>query len=156
MGRFSRDLLEDVSARSHCERFWHRQGCALHKRQHLLNKVPCQQSRTHPACRGLIYFPHWTFFPIWNVPAGSPSRGGDVVVYAFLQFEITSQACPLLCSLFLCLFLSLWLFQLYFISETLRTALRFFTVFFRSYFCLIGPFNYISFMIVSLQPSALN
>ena len=46
--------------------------------------------------------------------------------------------------LFLCLFLSLWPFQLYFIPRILLTTVRFLTLFFRSYFCLIGPFNYIS------------
>ena len=44
--------------------------------------------------------------------------------------------------LFLCLFLSLLPFQLYFILlKFLPTTLRFLTLFFRSYFCLTGPFN---------------
>ena len=46
--------------------------------------------------------------------------------------------------LFLCLFLSLWPFQLYFIPQILPSTECFLTLFFRSYFCLIGPFNYIS------------
>ena len=54
--------------------------------------------------------------------------------------------------LFLCLFLSLWPFQLYFIPWILPTTLRFLTQFLRSYFCLIGPFNYISLYEGLLQP----
>ena len=42
------------------------------------------------------------------------------------------------------MFLSLWPFQLYFIPWILPTILRFLILFFRSYFCLIGPFTYIS------------
>ena len=48
------------------------------------------------------------------------------------------------CAMFilsLCLFLSLWPFQLYFIPRILLTTVRFLTLFFRSYFCRIGPFN---------------
>ena len=51
---------------------------------------------------------------------------------------------PTLFILFLCLFLSLWSFHLYFIPWIRPTTLRFLTLFPRSYFCLIGPFNYIS------------
>ena len=58
----------------------------------------------------------------------------------FMSLTHTNQACPLLFILFLCLLPSLWPFQLYF----LPTTLCFLTLFFRSYFCLIGPFNYIS------------
>ena len=47
------------------------------------------------------------------VPAGSPSRGGDVINGLCLWH--TSWACLLLFILFLCLFLFLWPFQLYFI-----------------------------------------
>ena len=47
--------------------------------------------------------------------------------------------------LFLCLFLSLWPFQLYFIPWLLPTTIHFLILLFWSYtyFCLIGPFNYI-------------
>ena len=58
----------------------------------------------------------------------------------FMSLTHTNRACPLLFILFLCLLPSLWPFQLYF----LPTTLCFLTLFFRSYFCLIGPFNYIS------------
>ena len=46
-------------------------------------------------------------------PAGSPSRGGDVVVYVF---DMNQPSLPRsFFFLFLCLFLSLWPFRLYFI-----------------------------------------
>ena len=45
------------------------------------------------------------------VPTGSPSRGGDVMVYVF---DINQPSLPTPFTLFMCLFLSLWLFQLYF------------------------------------------
>ena len=45
------------------------------------------------------------FISICNVPAGSPSRGGDVTAYVLIN-----RACPLFI-LLLCLFLSLWPFD---------------------------------------------
>ena len=54
--------------------------------------------------------------------------------------------------LLLTLFLSLWLFQLYFIPWIFPTTLRFLTLFFLSYFCLTGPFNYISLYESLTQP----
>ena len=45
--------------------------------------------------------------PLNDVPAGSPSRGGDVTVY------VLDLPTPFI--LFLCLFLSLWPFRLYFV-----------------------------------------
>ena len=77
------------------------------------------------------------------VPMGSPSGGGDVMVYVFAMNQLRlpySFDIP-----FLCLFLSLWPFQLYFIPYILPTTLYFLPPFFLSYLCLIGPFNYISF-----------
>ena len=71
----------------------------------------------------------------------SSSRGGHVAVYVF---DINQPSLPTPFILFLCLFLSLRPFQLYFIPYILPTTLRFLTLFLRSYFCLIGPFNYIS------------
>ena len=77
-----------------------------------------------------------------TIPVDSPSHGGDAVVYVF---DINQPSLPtLLLILFLCLFLFLWPFQLYFIPYILPTTLPFLTLFFRSYFCLIGPFIYIS------------
>ena len=46
------------------------------------------------------------------VPAGTPSRGGDVAIYVF---DTNQPSLPTPFNLFLCLFLSLWPFQLYFI-----------------------------------------
>ena len=80
-----------------------------------------------------------------SVPAGSPSRGGDVTVYVL---HINQPSLPTLFLLFLCLFLSLWPFQLYFIPKFLPTTLCFLTLFFRSYICSIGPFNSISWLVV--------
>ena len=51
-------------------------------------------------------------FPAFGVPAGSPSRGGNVAVYVF---DINQPSLPTLLILFLCLFLSLWPFEPYFI-----------------------------------------
>ena len=62
-----------------------------------------------------------------------------VLVSTLLSSLPTLQTSTVLLSLFL----SLWPFELYFIPQILRTTLRFLTVFFRSYFCLAGPFNYI-------------
>ena len=42
--------------------------------------------------------------------------------------------------------MSFWSFQLYFIPQIPPTSLRSLTLFSRSYFCLIGPFNYIFFL----------
>ena len=49
-------------------------------------------------------------------------------------------------TLFLCLSRSLWPFQLYFIPQILPTILCFLTLFFPSYFCLIGPGLSIDFL----------
>ena len=73
----------------------------------------------------------------------------------FMSLTYTNRACPLAWSFFLlfpCLFLCLWPFQLYLIPQILPTTLRFLTLFFQSYFCRIGSFNYIHlFMIVSFS-----
>ena len=69
------------------------------------------------------------------VRADSPPRGGDIVVYVF-DIKHPSLSIPF-----------------YFVLEALSnvfdsinspTTLRFPALFFRSYFCLIGSFNYIS------------
>ena len=51
------------------------------------------------------------------VPAGSPSRGGDVTVYVL---DINQPSLPTLFIQFLCLFLPLWPFQRYFIYKFSR------------------------------------
>ena len=50
---------------------------------------------------------------MYDVPAGSPLRGGDVAVYVL---DINHPSWPILFILFLCLFLSVWPFQLYYIQ----------------------------------------
>ena len=83
------------------------------------------------------------------VPAGSPSRTGDVAVYVF---DINQPSLPTPFYSVLGLFLSLWPFQLYFVPQILPATLCFLTQFFRPYFCLIGPFNYLSLYEILLQP----
>ena len=61
-----------------------------------------------------LFFFHLSFLSVLVVPAGSPSRGGDVTVYVK---DLNQPSLPtLFFSLFLCLFLSLLPFQLYFIT----------------------------------------
>ena len=81
--------------------------------------------------------------PHVSFPSGSSSRGGDVAVYVF-EINQPRWSTPFFSFLFLSLFLSLWPFRLYFIPYILPQTPCFFTLFFRSYICLIGPFNYIS------------
>ena len=47
---------------------------------------------------------------VYNVPKGSPSRGGDIAVYVF---DVNQPSLPTPFNLFLCLVLSLWPFQLF-------------------------------------------
>ena len=86
------------------------------------------------------------------VPAGSPSRGGDVTVYVL---DISQPSLPTPFILFLYLFLSLWPFQLYFIPLILPTTLRFLILFFRSYLCLLILSTLYLFMKVSLSPDII-
>ena len=89
-----------------------------------------------------------------SFPTGSPSRGGDGAVYVF---DINQPSLPtpffffffFFFLLFLCLFLSFNCISLHKFSHP---TLCFLTQFFRSYFCLTGPFNYMySFMKVSFS-----
>ena len=73
----------------------------------------------------------------------------------FLSLTWTILACPLLFIPFLCLFLSLWPFQRYFIHKFSRQLPAFSLCFFRSYFCLVGLFNYI-FLHESLPQACYN
>ena len=61
-----------------------------------------------------------------------------------LQFipDINQPSLPTLFYSILVSLLSSWPFQLYFILQLLPTTLRSLTLFFWSYLCLIGPFNY--------------
>ena len=75
------------------------------------------------------------------VPAGSPSRGGDVAA------DVVDVNQPSLPTPFYSVLVSLSVFMALstaFIPLILPTTLRFLTLFFRSYLCLIGPFNCIS------------
>ena len=105
----------------------------------------------------------WTY---WNryammvmvmmIIKGSPRAHLDVVgMLRFMFLTYTNRACPPLFILIFCLFLSLWPFPLYFTPWILSTTLHFLTLFFRSYFCLVGPFNYISLMKVSFSPNII-
>ena len=69
------------------------------------------------------------------VRAGSPPRGGDIVVYVFDTNH------PSLSNPFYSVLEAL---STVFDSINSPTTLRFPTLFFRFYFCLIGSFNYIS------------
>ena len=79
------------------------------------------------------------------VPAGSPSRDGDVTVYVWHEPTELAHSflfCP---CVYFCLYgpfncISVHKFSLFFI------------LFFRSYPCIIGPFNYTSFYESPLQP----
>ena len=82
----------------------------------------------------------------------SPRAHLHVVGMLRFMSDITNRAYRLLFILFLCLFLSLWPFRLYFIPLIFLTTLRFLTLFFQSYLCFIGPFNYISLNESLLQP----
>ena len=89
--------------------------------------------------------------PFTEVPAGSP-HGGDVMTYVWHKptklahsFLFCSWFCFRLSGSFNCIWFHKFSQQLCFL-----------TLFFRSYFCLIGPFNYISlFMKVSLSPDII-
>ena len=120
--------------------------------------LPCATFYTALRCATLHYIRlccatlHYTMLPysVLCVPSSSPSRGGDVTVYVF-DINQMSLITPFFI-LFSRLFLSLWPFQLYFIPQILLTTLRFLTLFFRSAFCLIGPFSYKSLCESLLQP----
>ena len=74
------------------------------------------------------------------VPAGSPSRGGDVTGYVTPFYSVLVSI-----SVFMAL-------STVFHSINHRDNSVFLTLFFLSYLCLIGPFNYISVYESLLQP----
>ena len=82
-------------------------------------------------------------------PAGSPLCGGDVAFYVFdiLQPSLPTPFYSVLVSISVVMALST-----IFHSTILPITLRFLTLFFLSYLCLIGPFNYISLYESLLQP----
>ena len=83
------------------------------------------------------------------VPAGSTSRGGDVTVY------VTDINQPSLSTFFFySVLVSVSVFMapstvFHFINSPDNSTV---SLFFQSYFCLIGPFNYISLYESLLQP----
>ena len=86
------------------------------------------------------------------VPTGSPSRGGDVVVYIF---DINQPSLPtpfhsVLVSVSVCMAL-----QTVFHSMNSPRQLFAFSLFFRSYIGLVGPFNYIFLHKVSFNPDVV-
>ena len=83
------------------------------------------------------------------VRAGSPSRGGNVAVDVFdiNQPSLTTPFYSVLVSISVFTALST---VFHFIN--LPMTVRFLTLFLRSYICLIGPFNFISFYESLLQP----
>ena len=88
-------------------------------------------------------------YSVIQVPAGSPSRGGDV---AFYVSDINQPSLP---TPFYSVLVSISVFMslsTVFHSINSPNTLRFLTLYFRSYFCLIGPFNNVSFYESLLQP----
>ena len=86
-----------------------------------------------------------------HVSAGSPSRGGDVAVYVF---DINQPSLP---TPFYFVLVSVSVFMalstvFHSKKKNIPTTLRFLTLFFRSYLCLIGPCNYMSLYESLLQP----
>ena len=78
---------------------------------------------------------------IRSVPASSPSRGEDVTVYVWRKATELAHSF-LICSLvFFCLYGP---FNCISFHHILLTTLRFLTLFFRSYLCLIGSSNFVS------------
>ena len=77
-----------------------------------------------------------------NVPAGSPSRGGDVTVYVIdkNQQRLPTPFYSVLASIFVFMALS----TVFHSINSLATTRRFLILFFRSYPFLIHPFNYMS------------
>ena len=90
---------------------------------------PCTREQKSPTCR------HQS-----GVPVGSPSRSGDVKVCVL---DINQPSLPTPFTLFLCLFLSYGPFTCISFHKFSR-QFSVFSLFSLSYFCLIGPFNYIS------------
>ena len=80
-----------------------------------------------------------------RVPAGSPSRGGDVAVYVFdiKELSLPTPFCSVPVSISVFMALST-------VFHSINSPDK--SLFFPSYFCLTGPFNYISLYESLLQP----
>ena len=89
------------------------------------------------------------FFSINVVSTGSPSHGGDVAVYVF---DISQPSLP---TPFYSVLMSVSVFMALstvFYAIISPETLRFLTLFFRSYLCLIGPSTTYLFLKVSFSP----
>ena len=86
---------------------------------------------------------------IFFVFAGLPSRGVDVTVYVL---DINQLSLPTFFYSVLVSVSAVMAISTVFHSKILKTILRFLILFFWSYFCLIGPFNYISLCESLRQP----
>ena len=85
----------------------------------------------------------------FSIPAGSPSRGGDVTVYVKDINQPSSPTPYYFVLVSVSVFMAL---STVFHSIILTTILRFVTLFFRSYLCLLGPSNYLSLSEGLLEP----
>ena len=116
-----------------------------------LNQRGLENDRLRSSSRSAVFKSHFiaSMLHVSIVPKGSPSRGGDVAVYVFdiNQLSLPTPFYSVLASIchygpFNCISF-----------HQNSTTLRFLTLFSRSYFCFIGPFNSIS--PVCKSPSAL-
>ena len=104
-------------------------------------------------CMMVLFIELYTFIPLSMTLNICPPRAHLHVMGIFwlcLWHKLSELAHSFF--LFFCLFLSLWPFQLYLIPQILPTTLSFLNLFFRSYFCLRGPFNYVSLCVSLPQP----
>ena len=88
--------------------------------------------------------------PPKGIPVGSPSRGGDVMVYAFdiKLTELAHSFYPVLVSISVFTALS----AVFHSINSPNNSPFFFTLFFWSYLCLTDSFSYISLYESLLQP----
>ena len=147
---------------------WNLQWFHLHCADTLLVFITCTALSPYNAVFSIVYvhmipvfsfgWKYWSHVYIYTsnyteyigvVLVGSLSCSGDVMVYVWHK---PTKLAHFLFILFLRLFLSLWHFRLYFIPSILPTAFRLLTLFFQSYLCLFGPFNFVFLCESLLQP----
>ena len=83
----------------------------------------------------------WCTYTAEPVPAGTPSRGGDVRVYVLVINQPSLPALLFRSCVCCCLYSP---FNCISFHKCSRQLSAFSLLFFWSYFCLFGPFNYIS------------
>ena len=109
----------------------------------------------------VLFLPYWSFQlynSSWKSPSALSPRELTFTWWGCCTFYFWHKPTTFAHSvfiLFLCLFLSLWPFQLYFIPSLLPTTLRFLTLFFRSYFCLLVLSTLYLCMAVSFSPDII-